>query len=86
MKLKQVRQVMRALLGAAALCLLLGAVLAGPAPLTGLFLAAAGVVLFFVFMAYNFSHWRCPHCGEYLGRDLGEGIPFCSNCHERLDL
>ena len=86
MKLKQVRQVLRALLGAMAACLLLGAVLAGPAPMVGLYFAALGTVLFFVFIAFNFSRWRCPHCGEYLGRDLGEGIQLCPHCLERLDL
>lgn len=85
MKLKQVRQVLRALLGAMAACLLLGAVLAGPAPMVGLYFAALGTVLFFVYIAFNFSRWRCPHCGEYLGWDLGKGIPFCPHCHQRLD-
>ena len=85
MKLKQVKKVMRGLLAAMALCLLTGAVLAGIAPMAGLYFAALGTVLFFVFMVYNFSHWRCPHCGEYLGRNLGKGIQFCPFCHERLD-
>ena len=85
MKLREVRKVLRALLGAMGLCLLLGAVLAGAAPLVGLLFAAAGAVLFFVFMAYNFSQWRCPHCGEYLGWNLGKGIPICPFCAQRLD-
>ena len=54
--------------------------------MVGLYFAAVGTVLFFVYIAFNFSRWRCPHCGEYLGRDLGEGIQLCPHCLERLDL
>ena len=84
MKLKKARKVMLCLLCAMALSLLLGAIL----PWAGacLFFVALGTILFLVFISYNFSHWRCPHCGEYLGWDLGKGIPFCPYCHERLDL
>ncbi len=85
MKLKQAKKVMLALLGAMALSLLTGGILVSGSAAAALLFVAAGVVLFFVFIAYNFSHWRCPHCGEYLGWDLGKGIPFCPHCHQRLD-
>ena len=75
---------MLCLLGGMALSLLLGAVL--PWTAASLFFAALGTVLFLVFISYTFSHWRCPHCGEYLGWNLGKGIPFCPYCHQRLDL
>ena len=84
MNLKQARKVMLCLLGAMALSLLLGAVL--PWALAGLIFAALGTVLFLVFISYSFSHWRCPRCGEFLGWNLGKGIPFCPHCHGRLDL
>jgi len=29
------------------------------------------------------SVWRCPNCGEYLGKDVGTK---CPHCHEKLDL
>ena len=45
-------------------------------------LLSAGLLL--AFIRYSFSHWRCPHCGEYLGR-VGKGIQLCPYCHERLD-
>ena len=84
MKLKKTRTVMRCLLAAMALSLLIGGAVTSPA--AGLFFVSLGVVLFLVFISYSFSHWRCPHCGEYLGWDLGKGIPLCPHCHERLDL
>ena len=84
MKLKQARTVMLCLLGAMALSLLLGAVL--PWVTAGFFFVSLGTVLFLVFISYSFSHWRCPHCGEYLGWNLGKGIPFCPYCHKRLDV
>ena len=62
MKFKQARQVMLGLLGAMAVSLLLGALL-----------------------AYSFSHWRCPHCDEFLGWNLGKGIQLCPYCYGRLD-
>lgn len=84
MNLKQARQVMLGLLGAMALSLLLGALLAPVSAATSLFFVVIGVILFFVFISYNFSHWRCPHCGEYLGR-VGKGIQLCPYCYGRLD-
>ena len=86
MKLKKTRKVMLCLLGAMTLSLLLGAVLAAAAPMAGLFFVSLGTILFLVFISYSFSHWRCPHCGEYLGWSLGKGIPFCPHCIGRLDL
>ena len=85
MKLRQARKVMLALFAAMALSLLLGAILSGTGAVwASLFFVVLGTVLFFVFIAYTFSHWRCPHCGEYLGR-VGKGIQLCPYCHERLD-
>ena len=84
MKLKKTRTVMLSLLGAMALSLLLGALL--PWVGASLIFTALGTVLFLVFISYSFSNWRCPHCGEYLGWNLGKGIPFCPYCHDRLDL
>ena len=86
MKLKQARKVMLGLLGAMVLSLLLGALLAPASAAVGLFLVVIGVILFFVFMAYSFSHWRCPHCDEFLGWRLGKGIQLCPYCYNRLDL
>lgn len=78
MKLKQARKVLLALLGAMALSMILAALL-GSMPL-----ALLAVILLLAFISYSFSHWRCPHCGEYLGR-VGKGIQLCPYCHERLD-
>lgn len=85
MKLQQARKVMLALFAAMALSLLLGAILSGTGLVwASLFFVILGTILFFAFIAYTFSHWRCPHCGEYLGR-VGKGIQLCPYCHERLD-
>ena len=84
MKLKKARKVMLCLLSAMALALLTGALLRSA--MASLFFVSLGTVLFLIFISYNFSHWRCPHCGEYLGWDLGKGIPFCPHCHGRMDL
>ncbi len=85
MKFKQARQVMLGLLGAMAASLLLGALLASSSAAASLFFAVIGVILFFAFMAYSFSHWRCPHCDEFLGWNLGKGIQLCPYCYGRLD-
>lgn len=85
MNLKKARQIMLGLLGAMALSLLLGALLASASAAASLFFVMIGVILFFAFMAYSLSHWRCPHCGEYLGR-VGKGIQLCPHCYGRLDL
>ena len=85
MKFKQARQVMLGLLGAMAVSLLLGALLASSSAAASLFFAVIGVILFFAFMAYSFSHWRCPHCDEFLGWNLGKGIQLCPYCYGRQD-
>ena len=84
MKLKKTRTIMLSLLGGMALSLLLGAVL--PSVMAGFFFVSLGTVLFFVFISYSSSHWRCPRCGEYPNWRLGKGIPFCPHCHGRLDV
>ena len=80
MKLQQARKLLLALLIALALSLLLAALL-GSLPL-----GLLAVALLLAFIACAFSRWRCPHCGEFLGWSLGNGIPFCPYCHQRLDL
>ena len=84
MKLKKTRTVMLCLLGAMVLSLFLGAVL--PWATACLFFVSLGTILFLVFVSYSSAHWRCPRCGEYLGWNLGKGIPFCPYCHGRLDI
>ena len=79
MKLQQTRKILLALLIALALSLLLAALLGS------LLLGLLAVALLLAFIAYAFSSWRCPHCGEFLGWNLGKGIPFCPYCHQRLD-
>ena len=78
MKLQKAKRVMWGLLGAMALSM----VLAGLLESMPLALLSAGLLL--AFIRYSFSHWRGPHCGEYLGR-VGKGIQLCPYCHERLD-
>ena len=35
-----------------------------------------------VSIALNFVWWRCPNCGEWLGRNGGK---YCSHCGEKID-
>lgn len=79
MKLQQTRKLLLALLIVLALSLLLAALLGS------LLLGLLAVALLLAFIACAFSRWRCPHCGEFLGWNLGKGIPFCPYCHQRLD-
>lgn len=78
MKLQQARKVLLALLAVLLLCLLLAALLGSMA------LGLLAVALLLAFIAYAFSRWRCPHCGELLGW-VGRGIQLCPFCHQRLD-
>ena len=45
--------------------------------------ALAGLALAFAYGVLRTSIWKCPHCGEYLGKDVGSK---CPHCHEKLDL
>ena len=33
-------------------------------------------------VAVSLTFWRCPHCGEYLGRNVGQ---YCTHCGKKLD-
>ena len=45
--------------------------------------AMLALLLAVVLVVVNLLFWRCPHCGEYLGRDVGR---FCTYCGEELEL
>ncbi len=42
-----------------------------------LLLAIASIV-------FNLAKWRCPHCGEHLGRSGGKYCPHCGNMLDDL--
>ena len=44
---------------------------------------AVMVIASIVYLAIQFCCWRCPSCGEFLGRDVPR---CCPNCGEKLDL
>ena len=67
MKLQKAKRVMWGLFGAMGVSMILAGLL-GSMPL-----ALLSAILLLAFIRYSFSHWRCPHCGEYLGR-VGKGI------------
>lgn len=78
MNLKKVKHLMYALCAALLLQILLMAIFPS--------LILLWLALFFVFgvagVAVSLRWWRCPNCGEHLGR----GIPkYCPNCGHRLD-
>ena len=76
MNLKKVKHLIYAL-GAA--CVLMGALLCITNSLVFLWLALAFVV---AGIAVNLALWRCPHCGEHLGRDVSR---YCTHCGHKLD-
>lgn len=41
------------------------------------------VLLAAAIIVVNTRYWRCPHCGEHLGRDVKR---FCTHCGEELEL
>lgn len=47
--------------------------------------AAIAVIIIssIVYLAIQLRYWRCPSCGEFLGRDVPR---CCPNCGEKLDL
>ena len=77
-KLQKAKRVMWGLFGAMGVSMILAGLL-GCMPR-----ARRSAILLRAFSRYRFSHGRCPHCGEYLGR-VGMGIQLCPYCHERLD-
>ena len=52
---------------------------------------ASESTLFFVFaslsvvglVSFNLCFWRCPHCGQHLGRDVRR---YCTHCGGELEL
>ncbi len=43
-------------------------------------LPAIGCMTAVIFL--NRKWWRCPNCGEWLGRDMGK---YCQHCGEKID-
>lgn len=43
---------------------------------------AAGIVVTMLDLAMYIAFWRCPHCGRFLGRDVGD---YCTHCGKKLD-
>lgn len=76
MTLKQVRHLIYALFAA---CMLMVVLLAFTKSMVFLWLTLAFAV---AGVAVNLKLWRCPHCGQHLGR----GVPtYCPRCGEYLD-
>ena len=44
----------------------------------------AGVVLIFLSLPLMFLLWRCPHCGQYLGRNYEAG-KYCPHCGGKIE-
>ena len=41
-----------------------------------------GIAAIIALVAVNLSLYRCPHCGDHLGREIGA---YCQHCGEKLD-
>ena len=73
--LRQKEYVDAAILAAGILIMLAGRI--GPVMLLLVgFLAMLGAVVL------HMCWWRCPHCGQFLGRDKGE---YCQHCGKKID-
>lgn len=44
-------------------------------------LLVLALIAFLAFLAVEFFMNRCPHCGQYLGKNWGQ---FCQHCGERI--
>lgn len=44
-------------------------------------LLVLALIALLVFLAVEFFMNRCPHCGQYLGKNWGQ---FCQHCGERI--
>ena len=54
------------------------------AVLKSILVMALGLLCAIAGIAVNLAFWRCPYCGEHLGRDGGK---YCSHCgHHLVDL
>ena len=76
MSLKKVKHLIYALSAACALMIILIGITKSVVFLwLMLVFAVAGI-------AVNLAWWRCPHCGEHLGRDVSQ---YCTHCGKRLE-
>ena len=39
-------------------------------------------LMVFALFILTILFWKCPHCGKYLGRSIGE---YCPHCGEKLE-
>ena len=46
------------------------------------FLYTIGIVIFVGAFLFRLACYRCPHCGEHLGRSKGE---YCPHCGEKME-
>jgi len=78
MNLKKVRYIIYGLGAATFALIMVGALLTNiPVIVLGCLSAIACIV-------FNLAKWRCPHCGEHLGRSEGKYCPHCGHLLEDL--
>ena len=77
LNLKQVLYIVYGL-GAAGLALFAAGALLKSIPVFVL-----GFLIMIAGMVFNLAKWRCPHCGEHLGRDTPK---YCPHCGHQVDL
>ncbi len=78
MKLKTVQKVIFALYGVMLVCWLLMAVT------KSLLFAVPALAAVFIQPIFKLLYWKCPHCGKFLGKQLGP--QHCRNCGEKVEL
>ncbi len=77
MDLKQTKKIMLILAVAAVLCLVLAYITLNLLLLGLTWVPTIGVLV------VNHRYWRCPCCGEHLGRDVKR---YCTHCGKELEL
>ena len=76
MTLKKLLEIRSGFLLGAVVCLLLGTFL------KSVFFQMLTYLMVFALFILTILFWKCPHCGKYLGRSIGE---YCPHCGEKLE-
>ncbi len=78
MDLKKVLYIMYGLNAATVALILVGALL------KSILVIGLGWLSAIASIVFNLAKWRCPHCGEHLGRSGGKYCPHCGHMLEDL--
>ena len=52
---------------------------------TRFFLLLAAVILIVISAYIDYNYWRCPHCNNYIGKQIIRKKATCSYCNKHID-